>query len=911
MAGNVGRMRRTVAATLALLVATCVWGQAPKKTLTPEEYGKWETLGPSQLSPDGHWMTAQIGVVEGDGRLIVRSCDGPERADIPVASGARFSDDSQWVAYTISPKRDEVKRLQREKKPVRAKLGLRNLATGAETQYEDVQSWTFVKDASVLLVLHHPVEGQPKGGSDLEIVRLPDLSALSVGNVSRFLPFPKGRYVALLVETPAGRNSVQAYDAATGALRQVHGGKDNYRALTWAEKKPVLAFLVGTKVEKMNGDRNALAIAQDFDREKPTVTIVATDQIAEFPKDHRINEAGGLLLSDQGESVVFGVKEWEAAPEKPKAPEEPKTNVEIWHTRDVVVMPLQKNQATMDRNRHAKAVYRLADKSFRVFADAELDAVLVSTDHRWAYARDPRKWASAIKVGGLEYADVLAIRLLDGTTTTVLEKAISNVGGMGAGSLVPSDDGQYALYFDRGDWHVYDAAKAAHRNLTKATGTGFGNLDSDLTLPQKPAASGPRWFQDGVNALLQSDYDAYLVNVSSGTATRLTEGAKDRRRFRYVDVGFDEDGPRTQDPLYFQVLDERTKAAGIAVFEKGATRMLTSDDAALQLGRKSRNTDRILFRRGTFENSPNAFLTNLAFDQAKPLTNTNPWQKDYAWGKSELLSYKAEGKDLQATLVYPADYQEGRTYPMIVYIYERLSDGLHNYQTPSNTNPYNVQHYSQAGYFVLMPDIAYRDRNPGLSAVACLETAVKTALYHNKYIDSKKIGLTGHSWGGYQTVFLAMRSKVFACFVAGAPLTELLTMYNGYYWNWGQSSQVIFESSQGRMGVPWWEDWEAYYQNSPLFHAKNVAGPLLVEAGTADGAVDWHQSQVLYSTLRRMGKDMVLLVYEGENHGLAREENQKDYALRARHFFDVYLKGAKAEPWVTQGVPYVKQRDGN
>lgn len=903
-------MRRSVAATLALILASCAVGQT-RMPLAPTDYGKWETLGPGQLSPDGRWMTAQIGVVEGDGRMIVRSCDGPERAEIVAAGGARFSDDSKWVAYTIGPKREEAKRLQREKKPVRMRLGLRNLTSGSETVYEDVQGWSFLRGGGTLLVHHYPVEGQPKGGSDLEIVNLNDGGVLTVGNVARFLPYPRGRYVALVVESPAGRNAIQVYDADQRSVVQVHGSKDSYRATTWADKAPAFAFLIGTKVEKKAGDRNGIGVVRCDGGSAPSLVVVGSDQIPGFPKDQRIVEAGGLLLSDRGDSVVFGIKEWPVEPEKPKGPEEPKTNVEIWHTRDVVVMPLQKNQATAERNRHAKAVYRLTDKTFRVFAEAELDAILVSRDHHWAYARDPRKWNSAVKVGGLEYADVVAINLLDGKTTTVLDRAISNVGGIGAGTLVPSDDGQYALYFDHGDWHVFDAERAGHRNLTKGSGIGFGNLDNDLTLPQKPAASMPRWFQDGVNVLLQSDYDAFLANASSGTVTRLTEGTKERRRYRYVDVGFDEDGPRVGDPLYFQVLDERTKAAGIALYEKGAQRMLTSDDATLQLGQKSKNTDRILFRRGTFENSPNAYLTNLAFSQAKPMTNTNPWQKEYAWGKAELLQYKAEGKDLQATLVYPAGYEEGRTYPMIVYIYERLSDGLHNYQVPSNTNPYNVQHFSQAGYFVLMPDIAYKDRNPGLSAQVCLETAVKTALYHNKYIDGKKVGLTGHSWGGYQTVFLAMRSKLFACFVAGAPLTELLTMYNGYYWNWGQSNQVIFESSQGRMGVPWWEDWDAYYQNSPLFHAKNLAGPLLVEAGTADGAVDWHQSQVLYSTLRRMGKDMVLLVYEGENHGLAREENQKDYALRARHFFDVYLKGAKAEPWVTQGVPFVKQRDGS
>jgi hypothetical protein len=80
---------------------------------------------------------------------------------------------------------------------------------------------------------------------------------------------------------------------------------------------------------------------------------------------------------------------------------------------------------------------------------------------------------------------------------------------------------------------------------------------------------------------------------------------------------------------------------------------------------------------------------------------------------------------------------------------------------------------------------------------------------------------------------------------------------------------------------------------------------MLVEVGPADGAVDWTQGQFLYATLRRMGKNMVMIVYPEENHGLAVEANMKDCARRYQHFFDVYLKGRKAEDWVTRGVPYI------
>jgi dipeptidyl aminopeptidase/acylaminoacyl peptidase len=308
------------------------------------------------------------------------------------------------------------------------------------------------------------------------------------------------------------------------------------------------------------------------------------------------------------------------------------------------------------------------------------------------------------------------------------------------------------------------------------------------------------------------------------------------------------------------------------------------------------------------------FLTNEQFSQAKPLTNTNPQQSQFHWGKAELLHYKSKwGVPLQGVLIYPSDYQPGRLYPMITYIYERLSQGLHSYGMPSLTNPYNAQTWSQNGYFVYMPDIAYRTNQPGESAVDCLEPAIGAVIAKKVGVNPDKIGLVGHSWGGYQAAYVPTRTKVFKAAVAGAPLTELTSMYNSFYWNAGITNQQIFESSQGRFEGPWWESsglTEHFLTNSPVWNAKNLEAPMLIAFGDQDGAVDWHQGQYYYNTLRRMGKKVVLLVYPGENHGLAKKPNQKDYQHRVLHWFDVYLKNAPPEPWVKEGVPAIKKGDG-
>jgi dipeptidyl aminopeptidase/acylaminoacyl peptidase len=112
------------------------------------------------------------------------------------------------------------------------------------------------------------------------------------------------------------------------------------------------------------------------------------------------------------------------------------------------------------------------------------------------------------------------------------------------------------------------------------------------------------------------------------------------------------------------------------------------------------------------------------------------------------------------------------------------------------------------------------------------------------------------------------------------------------------------------MEVPFWEDVESYIRNSPVFHIERMNTPLLVAFGDKDGAVEFNQGVELYNAARRAGKEMVLLVYEGENHSLAQRPNQLDYHRRIMQWFGHYLKGEPAPQWITDGVRlHDRQRD--
>jgi dipeptidyl aminopeptidase/acylaminoacyl peptidase len=268
----------------------------------------------------------------------------------------------------------------------------------------------------------------------------------------------------------------------------------------------------------------------------------------------------------------------------------------------------------------------------------------------------------------------------------------------------------------------------------------------------------------------------------------------------------------------------------------------------------------------------------------------------------------ARGQKLQAALHLPADYQPGKKYPTIVYIYEKLSQDAYAYPMPSDANVVHVANYTSAGYAVLEPDIVYKINDPGMSAVACVVPAVKAAIATG-VVDEQRVGIQGHSWGGYQTAFLITQTNIFKAAVAGAPLTDMISMYSLIYRNSGGANQAIFESSQGRFAGGYWDNMEAYIRNSPVYHAKNVNTPLMMMANDKDGAVDQTQGIAYYNTLRRLDKPVILLEYKGENHNLREQKNLKDYTIRMREFFDYYLMGKAAPKWLQEGIPVLDMKE--
>jgi dipeptidyl aminopeptidase/acylaminoacyl peptidase len=503
---------------------------------------------------------------------------------------------------------------------------------------------------------------------------------------------------------------------------------------------------------------------------------------------------------------------------------------------------------------------------------------------------------------GPEYDDLYLVDVASGETTLVKEKVQYSFG--------PSSAGRYVLYLVDDHYWTYDIQSGRHTNITEEiVSTTFVDIKDDHTVEQKPPFGIVGWSENDRTVLINDEYDVWEIQPDGSNATRLTNGAEERIRHRRMRLDFDEDFVDTSQPLYFSLYGERSKYYGHGKLQRGSFERLLWQDANVGRLAKAEEAEVYVYVVQDFDDSPDYFVAGPDLQNGRQITETNPFQADYLWGRSELIEYQNTwGEELQGALFYPADYEPGTQYPMIVYIYEIRSQSVHGYTVPSNRSAYNTTVWTSQGYFVFQPDIVYRDRNPGLSAVEALVPAVETVLATGM-IDADRVGLTGHSWGGYQTAFVVTQTDIFSAAVAGAPLTNLMSMYLSVYWNSGGTDARIFEISQGRMEVPFWEDVEAYAANSPVFHVENLNTPLLVAHGDEDGAVDFNQGVEYYNAARRAGKDFVLLVYGGENHGNRQKANQIDYHTRINEWFGHYLKGDEGPEWITDGVSFLDQDD--
>ena len=743
-------------------------------------------------------------------------------------------------------------------------LWLRNLQTGEEKLFKNVAEYYFSKNGSKLL-LEQSLE---KDSLKNLLVLLYDLhkgfsDTLSRGgnDFKNFAFSEDGSQVAYVAERDAGPKELEKF----------------YKI--WYFK---------------DGMDSAIALVA-----KTSVGMEIGMTVSEFANPE---------FSKSGKRLFFGVKPI-AAPKDTSLVEIDLVNLDVWHYNDDYLQTVQLNRLQTDLKQSYLTVIDLGNDSIVQLASPEIpivyrtnegdgDIVVGVTDNG---NRIESQWTSTTK------KDIYSINVKNGALKLIKKELL---GIISPSWLSPT--GKYITWYDSKakNYFVFDGDSV--RNITAKIRVPL--YEEEYDSPGEPPPYGIMgWSEHDSTVYIYDRYDIWKIDpslISKPENVIEENGRKQKITNRYIKTDLEERFLSSGKELLLRTFNNQTKKSGLSFLVLGDPDIKTGHEQAnywYGSPLKAKDTLSFLYTKENFNESPDIYI-NAGLKKERKLSGINNQQKEYNWGTAELYKWKTfRGKQSEGILYKPEDFNAAKKYPLILYFYEKLSDGLYTYHPPAPTaSRLNISFFVSRGYLVFVPDITYTIGHPAKSAYDYIVSAARDLSKH-KWVDTYNIGIQGQSWGGIQVAQLVTMTDMFKAAWAGAPVANMTSAYGGIRWESGLNRQFQYEKTQSRIGATLWEKPNLYIENSPLFHLPKVKTPLVIMANDADGAVPWYQGIELFTAMRRLNKKVWMLNYNGEGHNLVQRKNRKDLQIRQQQYFDWLLKGEKPAKWITEGIPAIKK----
>lgn len=865
---------------LTVIIIVCVHGLfAQKPVIDSVAYKQWPSLfwqGPG-ISKNGKYVFYIIkDVPVGSKTLVVQSTDGKWKKEFKggLKDGSQTTLSDKY--FLFSNNNDS--------------LGMLPLGTDQIKYVPNISSWRLleIKGAEFL---SYTSSRNPK---DLVLKNLKTNNKRSFTDVNSW-DFDED--VLILYKSVNGnqKQSINLADFATGRISKIWEG---YRPenLILDVKHKQLAFKTGDSVWYYKFDAaNAVCISDKNSSGIDSGLILG--YLESFSKNGKFIFTS---LSGKGEAI------------KPK-----NGVVEIWSYTDVQLQINQEKPATDQRyvsviDVEDHRLVRLQQKEGEEFqfpkSEDDAEVALVANPLMVGLGS---VWNKAYKLSW----DLVALKNGNRKRLNFLDNI--------AGTLSPR--GKYILYFDEEQqaYFSYEIATERIRHLTKGINVLWASMHRD-DLPG--AISGSRglaaWQKDDESVLVYDRYDIWKLDLSNKQRPiNLTNGygKKNEVVFNYT---FESDGGKIigkDEKLYLTAFNKENKNNGFFLKQLGKS----GDPDLLYMGPylyktnsgyveddggspiKAKDADVYIVRRMSATDAPNYFSTK-DFKTFTRLSDLQP-QKKYNWYTTELHSWKSlDGRKLQGILYKPENFDPNKKYPVIFYYYERKSDGLNTYLKPELLCAgcaIDIPTYVSRGYLVFSPDIYYKIGDP---MQGTYDAVVSAANYVStlSFVNAKKLGLQGCSWGGIQTNYLVTHTNLFAAAVSSSGFSDWVSHYGtlGEPGPLSAFGDATYEGGQTRMGVNLWENPEAYVKSSPIFQVDKTTTPLLIMQGKKDTGCPFSNTLEFYLGLRRLGKKAWMLAYPEGGHGLGGNDAD-DFSIRMMQFFDHYLKGKLAPIWMVDGVP--------
>ena len=940
-----------------------------KRAMTPDDYAQWQRLSSPTFSLNGKWVYYGTELNRGDALLSLYEVESGKKLDFDRGRDVSFSPDNDFLVFSRVPhfevnRKAKIDKVKKDKMP-KDSLCVYLFSEDTLITIPRVKSYGISNEGSPWITLLHekplpPVKDTSavKDSLSTDSLAVADTTVVDTTIIDTSVVDTSKKKVEVIEEKKDKKKAKKKKVREEGTPMWVWNpvtqdtiimdyvssytmSKDGDRILAVTKMKTDSVRLsiinantgsVKTILETYGkaktfrfddeGKQLAFLFSDDTTKEKiynlyywksgrSKAKCYLNENADGIPEGWGVSSIRSAKFSEDGKRLFFGTAPLPVEEPKDTLLKAEKAKFDLWSWTDPLLQTQQIKELGREKKRNYQCMVNVGSKKVIQLADTEVPTIKMSTEgtENIAIGESDRPYRQLISWESLDYYDYYLVDVNTGEKELVLEKK----------SFKPqlSPEQKYLLYYDHVDsnWFALDVETRVIRNLTQGLDVKFYDVDDDHTSAPDPYGFAA-WGMGDHYAYIYDKYDIWKFDLS-GEKDPLNvtagEGRKTKDIYRYVKLTADLDYVPVK-PIILTIFNEKSKRSGYAtvnMYEGGVPEKLVYSDHQYSKLKKAKCADIIFWRKGTYREYPDLYISDLKFKDSEKISALNPQQSQFRWASVELVEWKnSDGVELQGMLYIPDDLDKTKKHPMIIYYYEKYSDYLHQYFMPGPSySTVNKVMYPSNGYILFIPDIVYKPGHPGKSGLDCVMKGVDMLLENYSYINEEKIGIQGQSWGGYQTAYFVTQTNRFAASMAGAPVSNMTSAYGGIRWYSGLSRMMQYEGGQSRIGGTLWDSFDLYIENSPVFFADKIETPLLMMHNDNDGAVPWTQGIEMMVAMRRHQKPAWMLVYNDENHNLTRANwgNRMDLTIRMKQFFDHYLMDKPMPRWMKEGIPAIEK----
>lgn len=905
-------VRAIVLVLLGCTISAPLW--ADKPPIDPVLYDQWPAVQYATLSDDGRYASYEIRnqPAGGQTRVLLATNAGwkLELTDVAAGGSIMFTADSRFAVFLMKDGRLAIQTLGGDAVqyvPQATDFKLPPAGTGRWLAYQ-------LKNPAQELVVRDLRSGMQQRYSAVTEYQFND----------------DGRALLLHTESSASGTPAQAL-----IWIDLDSGK---RTTFWRGSKAddVVLDLAHAQLAFTVEDHRSEGVARSVWHYKigtPAARVLISDHVARVSPDWSID--GLQNFSQDGQRIVMRFRRNEPSSE-PK-PQADAVSVDVWSYKDPVLQSQQLQ--TLKNDLHPTKSYiaalRIADRQV-VRLEEEKVSISEFGDPSCSKAVNLLEHTTGQEVGLFEEvwhpaaqrSSYYWVSMRDGHQTPLpMLEGQHNRKTARLSNVQLSPTGRYLTYYDRQqkNYFSYEIASGVIRNLTRGLPVLWTPFD-DLYTPDSPrlrARGIAAWVKGDTAALIYDRHDLWQIDPTGRKPPiNVTNGYGRQHNIVFVlgDTASESNEPQTvstAEKLVLLAFNQDTKDSGFFQTRLGQP----GDPELLTLGRyaydypndiysypdarfivRARKAEIYLVLRMSATESPNYFLTK-DFKTFTRLSDVHP-ERAYNWLTTELYTWQSpEGIRTQGVLYKPENFDAQKKYPAIVHYYERRSHMLNGYRLPVTPGcDINIPHFVSRGYLVFDTDVHHAAENPAEAARSVISAA--QYLSAMPWVDVKKLGAGGCSWGGELTGFVVTHSHQFAAAIAGSGAYDSISWYGSVSAGDGSGGGDYLEAGAVLQMPTLWERPDVFIESSAVLRADQVTTPLLMMNNKPDEMVPFAQGVEFFTALRRLGKPVWMLQYDNVGHGPHQNSPEsRDYLTRMSQFFDHYLKDAPPPKWMTEGIP--------